>query len=70
MRKAETINPPFQGEYDVVVIGAGIVGSMIARELSRFEGRFALESTVFVDGLAVILAVFPRMVLLGLRFWS
>ena len=23
--------------YDVVVIGAGIVGSMIARELSRYE---------------------------------
>ena len=28
--------------YDVVVIGAGIVGSMIARELSRYEGRIAV----------------------------
>ncbi len=28
--------------YDVVVIGGGIVGSMIARELSRFQGSFAL----------------------------
>ena len=28
--------------FDAVVIGAGIVGSMIARELSRFKGRFAL----------------------------
>ena len=26
----------------MIVIGAGIVGSMIARELSRFKGRFAL----------------------------
>lgn len=29
-------------EHDVVVIGAGIVGSAIARELSRYEGRMAL----------------------------
>jgi len=28
--------------YDAIIIGAGIVGSMIARELSRFKGRFAL----------------------------
>jgi glycerol-3-phosphate dehydrogenase len=32
----------YAGEYDVVVIGAGIIGSMIARELSRFELRVAL----------------------------
>jgi glycerol-3-phosphate dehydrogenase len=30
------------GDYDVAVIGGGIVGSMIARELSKLEGRFAL----------------------------
>ncbi len=30
------------GEYDVVIIGAGIVGSMIARELSKYELRIAL----------------------------
>jgi len=28
--------------YDVIVIGAGIVGTMIARELSKLTGRFAL----------------------------
>lgn len=28
--------------YDVVVIGAGIIGSMIARELSKYEGRMGL----------------------------
>jgi glycerol-3-phosphate dehydrogenase len=31
-----------ESSFDVIVIGAGIVGSMIARELSRFKGRFAL----------------------------
>lgn len=32
--------PP--GVFDVLVIGAGIVGSMAARELSRYEGRIGL----------------------------
>jgi glycerol-3-phosphate dehydrogenase len=31
-----------EGSFDVIIVGAGIVGSMIARELSRFKGRFAL----------------------------
>ena len=35
-------NPHGPGVYDVVVIGAGIVGAMIARELSKLEGRFAV----------------------------
>jgi len=35
-------------EYDVVVIGAGIIGSMVARELSKYEGRIGLiEKEVF-----------------------
>jgi glycerol-3-phosphate dehydrogenase len=29
-------------EYNVVIIGAGIIGSAIARELSRYEGKVAL----------------------------
>jgi glycerol-3-phosphate dehydrogenase len=33
---------PHLADYDVIVIGAGIVGSMIARELCRLKGRFAL----------------------------
>jgi glycerol-3-phosphate dehydrogenase len=39
-----TVGENIQGKctYDAVVIGAGIVGSMTARELSRFQGRFAL----------------------------
>jgi glycerol-3-phosphate dehydrogenase len=35
-------HPRHRGNYDVVIIGAGIVGAMIARELSRYNGRFAL----------------------------
>lgn len=39
---------PYLGEYDAVIIGAGIVGSMIARELSKYEGQFAvLEKEAF-----------------------
>ncbi len=30
------------GDCDVAVIGAGIVGTMITRELSRYNGRFVL----------------------------
>jgi len=35
-------NLPYLGDYDVIVIGAGIVGAMIARELSKLKGHFAL----------------------------
>jgi glycerol-3-phosphate dehydrogenase len=41
-------NPPHIGNYDVIVIGAGIMGAMIARELSKLQGDFAvLEKEVF-----------------------
>ena len=35
-------HPRHRDNYDVIIIGAGIVGSMIARELSKYNGRFAL----------------------------
>jgi glycerol-3-phosphate dehydrogenase len=41
------------GDYDVAVIGGGIVGSMIARELSRLEGRFALLEKEAFPGFGV-----------------
>ena len=40
-------------DYDVIVIGAGIVGSFIARELSRYEGRIALFDKNLFPGAAV-----------------
>ena len=40
-------------DYDVIVIGAGIIGSMIARELSRFEVRFALLDKEAFPGFGV-----------------
>jgi glycerol-3-phosphate dehydrogenase len=41
------------GDYDVAVIGGGIVGSMIARELSRLEGHFALLEKEAFPGFGV-----------------
>ena len=39
--------------YDVVIIGAGIVGAMIARELSRYEGRIAVLEKEPCPGLGI-----------------
>ena len=39
--------------YDVIVVGAGIIGSFIARELSRYEGRIALFDKEPSPGFAV-----------------
>jgi len=45
---AESVCLPHTGDYDVIVIGGGIIGAMIARKLSGFQGRFAvLEKAVF-----------------------
>jgi len=44
--KAATL--PQIGDYDVIIIGGGIIGAMVARQLSRFQGRFAvLEKAAF-----------------------
>ena len=42
MTTAAGIKSSVKSDYDVVIIGAGIVGSMTARELCRYKGRFAL----------------------------
>jgi len=39
--------------YDVIVIGAGMIGSIIARELSRYEGRIALFDKESFPGFGV-----------------
>ena len=40
-------------QFDAVVIGAGIVGSMVARELSKFRGRFAILEKEPASGFGV-----------------
>ncbi len=48
MSAAESVPAPHIGDYDTVVIGGGIIGAMIGRELSKFQGRFAvLEKETF-----------------------
>ena len=42
MREFVSMNSLYLNACDVVVIGAGIVGAMIARTLSRLDGRFAV----------------------------
>jgi len=45
---AESATSPHIGDYDAAVIGGGIIGAMIARELSKLKGRFAvLEKETF-----------------------
>ena len=48
MSGAESAILPHMGDYDVIVIGGGIIGAMIARQLSKHQGRFAvLEKGAF-----------------------
>jgi L-2-hydroxyglutarate oxidase LhgO len=39
---AEAAIFPHIGDYDVIVIGGGIIGAMVARQLSKLQGRFAV----------------------------
>jgi len=42
MKETRDGTGPFSGQYDVLVIGAGITGSMTTRELSKYKLRIAL----------------------------
>ena len=53
MTQTSSSKPLHQADYDVIIIGAGIVGSMIARELCRYEGRFALLEKESFSGFGV-----------------
>ena len=43
----------YQNRFDVTVIGAGITGSWIIRELSRFEDKFAILDKECQSGFGV-----------------
>ena len=45
--------PRHIGDFDAVVIGAGIVGAMIARQLSGLKGRFAIVEKEMFPGFGV-----------------
>ena len=48
MTAAEAATIPQMGDFDVIIIGGGIIGAIIARQLSKFKGRFAvLEKAAF-----------------------
>jgi glycerol-3-phosphate dehydrogenase len=53
MTQTTSRQPQHQAAYDVIIIGAGIVGSMIARELCRYEGHFALLEKESFSGFGV-----------------
>ena len=42
LEKKNTSKKYFLGEYDVIIIGAGIIGSMITRELSKYSLKIAV----------------------------
>jgi glycerol-3-phosphate dehydrogenase len=53
MNTASCTYPNLRENYDVIIIGAGIVGSMISRELTKYEGRFALFEKESFSGFGV-----------------
>ena len=53
MNAAEAATLPQMDDYDVIIIGGGIVGAMIARQLSKFQGRFAIVEKAAFPGFGV-----------------
>ena len=53
MTAAEAATLPRMGDYDVVIIGGGIIGAMIARQLSKLQGRFAVVEKAEFPGCGV-----------------
>ena len=49
--EAATLSP--LGEYDVIIIGGGIIGAMIARQLAKLQGRFAVVEKETFPGCGV-----------------
>jgi glycerol-3-phosphate dehydrogenase len=49
----EAATLPQMDDYDVIIIGGGIVGAMIARQLSKFQGRFAVVEKASFPGFGV-----------------
>ncbi|MBT8369483.1 MAG: FAD-dependent oxidoreductase [Deltaproteobacteria bacterium] len=53
MTAAEAATLPQMGDYDVIIIGGGIIGAMIARQLAKLQGRFAVVEKEAFPGCGV-----------------
>ncbi len=53
MKSAVKESAPNRSDFDIIVIGAGITGAWLARELSRYEGAFAVFDKEPLPGFGV-----------------